>query len=205
VTPNLGRILEFRLEPDGRKTPRIGCETKQIPQPGKYLVAGVPGDEESVLPVALFAQAILPDGFLAAQAFKLPGIIRNLALVAAGDTAARLLPLIKAAGSAALFTDLAVPDLPTHVEIQPLSGLPDAHAWADFIAIDLPLSQVDRLPLLLGGPDTGPVPPGQALVHTPMPCSGLAECGVCTLRKGWKAILLCVDGPVIDLGDMLQR
>jgi hypothetical protein len=226
VTPNLGRILEFRLDPDGRKVPRIGCDPKLAPPPGRYLVAGIPGDAEIVLPPALFSQAILPDGFLAAplevpvpaswnlgtelalrgplgKAFQLPGIIRNLALAAAGDTAARLLPLIEDAGSAALFTDLPVPDLPTRVEVQPLSALPEALGWADFLAVDIPLEQADTLPALLGGPDARPIPPGQALVHGPMPCSGLAECGVCTLKTGRKSILLCEDGPVVDLKTLL--
>jgi dihydroorotate dehydrogenase electron transfer subunit len=38
----------------------------------------------------------------------------------------------------------------------------------------------------------------QVLIHTPVPCGGVADCGVCavTLRSGWK--LACQDGPVFD-------
>jgi NAD(P)H-flavin reductase len=41
------------------------------------------------------------------------------------------------------------------------------------------------------------------LVVAPMPCGGLAECGVCavTTRRGWK--LACKDGPVFDLGELI--
>jgi hypothetical protein len=37
-----------------------------------------------------------------------------------------------------------------------------------------------------------------------MPCGGLAECGVCALpaHRGWK--LLCKDGPVLELGELLD-
>jgi hypothetical protein len=43
----------------------------------------------------------------------------------------------------------------------------------------------------------------QALVITPMPCGGIAECGVCavTARRGWK--LACKDGPVFDLTELI--
>jgi dihydroorotate dehydrogenase electron transfer subunit len=38
----------------------------------------------------------------------------------------------------------------------------------------------------------------QILIHTPVPCGGVAECGVCavTSKSGWK--LACRDGPVFD-------
>jgi len=43
----------------------------------------------------------------------------------------------------------------------------------------------------------------QVLVVTPMPCGGLAECGVCafTTRRGWK--MACKDGPVFDLSELI--
>ena len=207
---------------------RIGCDPRQIPAPGKYLLADVPSDQDALLPVPLFAREIHPDGFLAApderplppsweiggdlrlrgplgRGFDLPGVTRNLALAAAGDTAARLLPLVERAGSTALFTDLPVPDLPTRVEVQPLAGLPEALGWADFLAIDIPLERFDRLSEILGRANGGPVPPGQALVRTEMPCGGLAECGVCTLKIGRKSMLLCVDGPVCDLRKIMEK
>jgi hypothetical protein len=36
-----------------------------------------------------------------------------------------------------------------------------------------------------------------------MPCSALAECGVCSLRqrRGWK--MICREGPVFELGELL--
>ena len=226
MTPNLGRILEFRLEPDGRKSVQIGCDPKTVPAPGKYLLADAPADEDSLLALPLFTREVFPDGFLAApveetlppsweigttlalrgplgRGFNLPAVTRNLALAAAGDTAARLLPLVALAGSTALFTDLPVPDLPTRVEVQPLADLPDALGWADFVAVDIPLERVDALVGILGREDGGPLPPGQVLVHASMPCGGLAECGVCAVRIGRKSVLLCVEGPVVELGGLI--
>jgi len=42
----------------------------------------------------------------------------------------------------------------------------------------------------------------QVLVRTPVPCGGIAECGVCavTLKSEWK--LACKDGPVFDWGEL---
>ena len=228
MTPYLGRILEIRLEPDGLRSVRIGCEPRAVPAPGKYVLADLPADEDGLLAAPLFTREAFPDGFLAApvagglprtweigstlalrgplgRGFDLPGVTRNLALVAAGETAARLLPLVDRAGSAALFTDLPVRDLPTRVEIQPLAGLPEALDWADFLAVDIPLERVGDLGGILGWENGGPVPPGQVLVRAEMPCGGLAECGVCAMRIGRKFVLLCADGPVCDLRNLLEK
>jgi hypothetical protein len=56
---------------------------------------------------------------------------------------------------------------------------------------------------------SAPPVPGQVLVHTPMPCAGLGECGVCSIqvrvtpqpRRTWK--LVCRDGPVFNLADLI--
>jgi hypothetical protein len=42
----------------------------------------------------------------------------------------------------------------------------------------------------------------QILIHTSMPCGGIAECGVCALRTedDWK--LICKEGPVFDLREI---
>jgi dihydroorotate dehydrogenase electron transfer subunit len=45
--------------------------------------------------------------------------------------------------------------------------------------------------------------PAQVLVTSPMPCGGIAECGVCALplrKKGY--VLTCKDGPVFNLNQL---
>jgi hypothetical protein len=76
-------------------------------------------------------------------------------------------------------------------------------SWADLLVIDLPN---ERLPVLrndlgLGPYDRIPIPV-QALIAIPMPCGGLADCGVCAVPavKGYK--LACKDGPVFDLHEI---
>jgi dihydroorotate dehydrogenase electron transfer subunit len=133
-------------------------------------------------------------------------------LVSLGDTAARLLPIIPIAleqeAALALFSDASLSAwLPSAVEAYPLSALPELLAWADFIAMDLPLAALPDLRLRLGlGASADHNPPlhcpAQALVLVPMPCGGLAECGVCAVpaHRGWK--LACLDGPVFNLNDI---
>jgi len=153
--------------------------------------------------------------------FHLPANTHRLALAALEGSPARLLPLIgpvlaQPEGSVILFRDLdpvgpvySQPDsalpagLPAAVEVYPLSELEQALAWADFLALDLPLS---CLPSLRGKLNLQPLQkvlcPAQVLLNLPMPCGGAAECGVCAVhtRAGWK--LACREGPVFDLNEL---
>jgi dihydroorotate dehydrogenase electron transfer subunit len=227
----VGTVLELRLE-GGKTTARISCPDKAIPVPGQYLLAHSPGDTDATLAGALYATERNTTSFIAAppipktwqpgtslilrgplgKGFRPPARVGNLALASFSDTPARLLPLINHAESPALFT-FSPPHLfssslflPTSLEILPLSELPTALPWADFLALDLPLERIPDLPKLLGLTNDHSLPcPAQALVITPMPCGSLADCGVCavSIRRNYK--LACKDGPVFDLKDLLQK
>ena len=103
----------------------------------------------------------------------------------------------------ALFTDASLPWLPAALEVQPLQNIPEALAWADFLAIDIPLQSLAGLRHILGLGAGERLPcPGEVLIETPMPCGGLADCGACAVpgRRGWK--LACKDGPVFDINEI---
>jgi hypothetical protein len=105
----------------------------------------------------------------------------------------------------ALFSELPFPaGLPPDVEMHPLPELQRALPWMDFLAVDLPLEELGLFRSRLGlSPELRFPCPVQALVYAPMPCGGAADCGVCAApaRRGW--VLLCVDGPVIDLARLV--
>jgi hypothetical protein len=98
------------------------------------------------------------------------------------------------------------------VEVQPLSALEDVIKWADYIAIDV---KRESLPGLIERLSSGQQAKGrmgspqyipnemQVLISTPMPCGGVAECGVCGVRAkhDWK--MACKDGPVFAFGDLI--
>ncbi len=218
------RIGELRLDPAGQVQARLDCPPAALPAPGQYLLAYDPQDASAALATPLFAAELLADGFWAAaplppawqpglvlalrgplgKGFALPGDVRRLALAALGGSAARLLPLAQQALrqdlSVALFTAAALPRLPSSIEINPLGMLPEALAWADFLAVDLSVEQVESLAGVLGlQGGLPPACPGQALVSAAMPCGGSGGCGACAIpvRRGWK--LACQDGPVFDL------
>jgi len=91
-------------------------------------------------------------------------------------------------------------NLPVEVEILPLELLPEALAVGDFLALEAAPSAVSQLRERLGlAPHERLACPAQVLVDLPMPCCGLAECGVCAIhtRSGW--VMGCTDGPVFDL------
>jgi len=140
--------------------------------------------------------------------FDLPPAVNSLALVALAETAGRLLPLIPFAlennVDIAVFTDLSLPQLPPIVEIHSLNAIPEAISWADFLAIDIPLENIPSLREMLQlSPHDYLACPAQVLVSTPMPCAGVAECGICALpwrKKGYA--LACKDGPVFNLNQL---
>jgi dihydroorotate dehydrogenase electron transfer subunit len=142
------------------------------------------------------------------RGFNLPPAVRSLGLIALGETVGRLLPLIPSAlaqnADIAVFSDAPLPSLPPAIEIRSVQAIPEAVAWADFLAIDLPLENIPQLrqALQLGTHDYVPCPT-QVLVTTPMPCAGIGECAVCAVpkrKRGYK--LACKDGPVVNLNQL---
>jgi len=218
----LGWVREVRLDYQGHLAAWIRCSPDLLPEPGQYLLGWNPQDREAALGATLFPGEITDQGFLAldpprylepgtvlelrgplGKGFRLPTGVRRLALVAFEDGPHRLLPLVGRAlaqqAAVALFCDLPLPSLPASLEVSPLATLPDALGWADFLAVDLRLESLADLGKHLGDYSAHRSLNGQVLVQTAMPCSTVAECGVCAvpLRRGWK--YACKDGPVFDL------
>ncbi len=226
-----GRLAEILLEPYQNAAGRIACPVVAFPQPGQYLQAHDPNDPLEVIPSSIFTagessisrsgEASFPiAGPLPAswqpgtqlqlrgplgRGFEPPTKIRRLALAAISGRAARLLPLVTdRVAEVVLFCDSQVGELPMSVEIQSLDALPNALAWADFLAIDIPLDKLDELSTHLGVKERLPRSlQGQVLVLAPMPCGGLAQCGVCALAAKNGAKLACEDGPVFDLHELI--
>jgi hypothetical protein len=223
------RVSQVSLGPDGRTAAWIECPGKSVPAPGQYCLSVASGDVQAVLPVVLFACQVSPHGFLAAppiplawapgvslrlrgplgRGFSLPANTGRLALAALGATAMRLLPLAQQAATEgvdiAWFTDAPLPILPAAQEINPLNALPSALAWADFLALEVAMESLPGLRGFLGlRPEQALPCPAQALVLAPMPCGGMAECGVCAIpvRRGYK--LVCQDGPVFELEELIS-
>jgi dihydroorotate dehydrogenase electron transfer subunit len=219
-----GRVVEIFSTPAGTQA-RIACPARIIPAPGQYLQAT---SQEAILGTALFITAAAQGGFISAppvpenwtpgsalrlwgplgHGFRLPASLRRLGLIAAAGHYARLAPLVEPAlaqGSAVtLFTDHPPGQISSALEVYPLGEYPSLAPWPDFLAIDLSSEDLPRLRPILGLPADGfALCPGQVLVHTSMPCGGLADCGLCAveLRRGWK--LACEHGPVFDLRDLL--
>jgi len=200
---------------------RIACPPQRAPASGQYLLAQAAGAAAGLLAAALFP-AEQPDssGLWCAPhtpSTWLPGIrlhlrgplgrgfhpppgMRRLAALSLDVPPWRLLPLIQrvlhSGGEAALFAappPRAFP-LPAALEVLPPTALPEAlQTWCDYWAADLPLERLPDLPEHLGAPR--PAAEGEVLTATPMPCGGLAACGVCALPGGGLR-LACKDGPV---------
>ena len=148
--------------------------------------------------------------------FALPMSARRVALVAWDNNSARLAPLMNLAykqeASVTLVSDTQPDDLSLQVEVQPLSALNEIIKWADFIAVDVERASLPQLRERFGSGQqargwagSGHFIPNemQVLVCTPMPCGGVAECGVCAVhvKHNWK--MACKDGPVFALNDLI--
>lgn len=141
------------------------------------------------------------------RGFSLPLVARRVGLVAFEDSPARLRGLIGQAlrqDAAVVLVGNSAPDtLPDDVEVQPLSALSEILEWADYAAFDIARENLHQLMEGMGKRKKfSAAMAAQVLVSTPVPCGGIAECGVCavTLRSEWK--LACKDGPVFDWGDI---
>jgi hypothetical protein len=220
-----GTIIELRLEVDGLSG-RISLPEGMSLVPGQYLT-GSGSDAFEPLPVTIFPSQILAGEVIAApplpaawtagmkirlrgplgHGFRVPATARRLALASLDGSPTRLLPLIAPALAAraavAVYARFNPRDLPEEVEVLPIDMLPEALSWADFLALEAPTTALSSIRERLAlKPFQRPSCDTQVLVTTPMPCAGLAECGVCAISTvdGWK--LACVDGPVFDFNQL---
>ncbi len=219
-----GRIVELILE-DGCRYVQVACPENLIPAPGQYLLAGDASD--SPLPVSIFYTDFAPESFIASMSanvnwkpgdvlslrgplgrgFSVPLGARKIGLIAFDDSPVRLRGLIQPAlkrdASVVLLCASSVDHLPDEVEVQPLSALDDVLKWSDYIAVDVTRENLPELKeRLSGNTQRSAWHEAQVLVHTQMPCGGVADCGVCAVitRSSWK--LACKDGPVFDLREI---
>ena len=211
----------------------ITCATELIPVPGQYLLAHSDGSELPLPIPLFFSDSAQNGFISAfdppfswrpgtslclrgpiGHGFAIPPSARKVALIAFDDSPARLHGLIPIAlkqnAEVVMVCNSIVKDLPEVVEIQPLQAMPEIIRWADYAAVDIDRGNMDRLMEKLGKQER---PAGmkrlavwseaQVLVRAPMPCGALAECGVCalTFRREWK--MICKDGPVFAMKDLL--
>jgi hypothetical protein len=225
----VGRIVEV-WEEGGEIAGWVTCPPQAVPAAGQYLLAAIPGGADLPLAVRIFASAVdrerfacapgLPRGWLPGtdlvlsgplgRGFHLPETARQVVFAALGGRPAVLRPLIRAAleggCGVTLFADGlegALERWPTALEVYPLDALPESLAWAEYLGCETPLAGLESLRARLGLPAGRRLPfPAEALVDTPIPCGGVADCGVCAVHthRGWK--LACKDGPVFDLNDL---
>lgn len=216
-----GQVVELILE-NGFRHARISCAANLIPSPGQYLLAGSASSSDP-LPVSLFSTESTLKGFITCapipepwtpgtevtlrgplgRGFSLPPFARKVALIAFDDSPSRLQELLRTAlkqgASVVVVSNSNENQLPNEVEVQPLSAMGDVLGWADYTAFDVARENLFELRQVVGEQYRMSVKgDAQVLIRTPMPCGGIAECGVCavTLKSNWK--LSCKDGPVFE-------
>jgi len=208
---------------DGYRYARLSCPEELVPGPGQYLLAG--DDSDSLLPVPIYYTDSAPRGFIGpvpdswepgevlrlrgplGHGFSLPASARKVALASFDGNPARLRGLIRPAlrqeASVVFQGESNTEHLPDDVEVLSLAALEEILEWADYIALDMRREDLQGVRERLRGQNRSSVlMAAQVLVHTSMPCGGVAECGVCALttKSEWK--LICKDGPVFHWKDL---
>jgi len=218
-----GQIDETFIQ-SGRAA-RISCDPKLVPAPGQYLLAHALSEPDAPLPQPVFMAASHSTGFYAAaplpvawtpgttltlrgplgHGFTLPSAARKVALVAFGGNCSRLLALLEPAlaqkAEITLLADTPPENLHPALEILPLAALAETAQWADYTALDAPRAALADLHSILL-PDSQLTHYGytmEILIETPLPCGGIADCGVCAIHTKRGYSLACKDGPVFDL------
>jgi NAD(P)H-flavin reductase len=214
-----GKIAERFLD-ERRAAARISSPRTLVPAPGQYLLAHDPASNDP-LAVPVFSAGFAADGFLSASSlpaawipgtsvhlrgplgrgFALPADARRVALAAWDVTPAYLLGLIPLASkqdaAISLVCNYPPEDLPSDVEIRPLAALEEICHWADYLALAVTREGWRER---VGNSRALNVPRvAQGLIVTPMPCGGLAKCGVCSIEISKGNFLACEDGPVFTL------
>jgi NAD(P)H-flavin reductase len=227
-----GKISELILL-DGHPAARIECPPGLVPAPGQYLLAHAEDSDAPLASAVFAARTLAhplqtkAEGFVAAgpvpaswlpgtclhlrgplgHGFTVPASARRIALVAFDSSPSTLLPLLETAfqqdAAVTLVCERAPEDLPLQVEIQPMRALMDTIQWTDYAACESTRVSLRGLKEKLARPLSRKHALLQILVRTPMPCGGLAECGVCAVevRGGYR--LACEDGPVFSFNDLL--
>jgi len=171
---------------------------------------------EGILSVGPLPERWQPGDMLAClpprgKGFMLPPSVRRVGLLTISTSPICLLPLAASAlaqGAAVSLFCESIPPLELlnrvspRVEVGQISSLLENLDWPDFLAVDIDHSELKTLSMLFTQADY-PFE-GQVLIRIPMPCRGLAECGVCAVKttKGWK--YACIDGPVFPLKEILH-
>lgn len=202
---------------------RFSCPGHLLPGPGQYLLASRAPD--SLIPVPIFHTEFAPNGFIGplperwepgdtlslrgplGRGFVLPTTARKVGLLAFDGPPSHLRGLVAPAlwqgASVVLLCDRSADHLPDEVEVQPVSALGEILQWAEFLAVDVDREKLKELLERLRSGISRPAPGAvQVLVRAPMPCGGIAECGVCALntKPDWK--MVCKDGPVFSLSEL---
>ena len=223
-----GRLVEIKLEGE-TVAGRIACPDALRPAPGQYLVANRVDDPMEALAYPLFPTGMaadlspIPDHWAPGarlalrgplgHGFHLPSTSRRVCLAAYQCGLARLLPLavqaLEHGAEVTLVMDALPPvgmtyHLPAVVEVVPFEAFPEALAWADSLALDTPAGSLEGLLTRFRlEKRQAQALNAQVLVDTPLPCSGLADCGVCAVPASRSWALACKDGPVFDLAALM--
>ncbi len=226
----IGRVIRL-WQSEGVSGVEIDLAERIQVEPGQYLQSKPVDPSVSILPVSLFPMSIhdlLVRAVTPAYAdwdvnteltirgplgngFHIPGNCSHLSLAAFDVHPYRLASLARQTVEIGLDVNLYldpgktcfdIHDFPKQMEILPLDQLKLVDQWADYLAIDAPFESIesfnDHLPGQLKCP-------AEVLIHTAMPCGGLAECGICAVKtkRGWKYV--CKDGPVFEVNDLITE
>jgi hypothetical protein len=222
------RQFNARLEgivrsPTDQSAAWLSCSSEDIPQPGQAVMAYKLEDHQPLRKV-LFPIQLLKDGFVAdappepswrigdilnlwgplGQGFNPPQVADKWLLASFDNPPQRLFSLIQTGLDRGAAISLCTEQLPTNLspQVEWIQDITEALAWANYLALDLPLEAIPSLRTQLGLSPDGKIPAhAQVLIAQPIPC-GFGACYACALKGKHGSFLTCTDGPVFELDQL---
>ena len=222
MTTGLWEINEIRLADSGLQL-HVSATDHLSPSPGQYFLVFAPGMNEPLATPLFIADKSNGEWLLAGQippywqpgtrlswrgplghGFNLPLAARRVALAAWEHPATSLPALVGPAltqGASVVWYSSHLPEwLPPSVEVLPPESLPEVWDWADYLALECGTDHLPQLAKTLNiSPSYRSGCTTEVLLHTPLTCGGLGECGVCAVRTSHGFKFACKDGPVFNL------
>ena len=198
---------------------RVSCPRSLAPGPGQAVLAHKPGSQDPLrhplFPIHVDEQGFstpIPEGVEwspgsrvdlwgpFARGFQPPPASSRWLLASRGAWSGALFPLIELGLQRSCAVALRADDVPLGLpkEVEVITDLLSAVAWADYLAAEVTAEDLPKLRQAIAPAGDLTFPEvSEVLIRTALPC-GFGACGACSVPTRRSRRLACLEGPVFN-------